>query len=66
MSTKYKLGEKYLIALTDGRDAAITITALHWIDDQLMYTIDGQSCCGRVHELVTEKFLDDSIVRGAI
>lgn len=63
---KYNLGEKYLIALVDGREATVTITTLHWIDDQPMYTIDGRSDCGLIHELVTEQFLNDSIIRGAI
>ena len=59
---KYNIGEKYLIALADGRDAAITITNV--VDD--MYAIHGRSCCGMIHEVVTEQFLDENIVRGAV
>ena len=63
---KYKLYEKYLIALVDGREATITIVTVHMIDGRPMYTIDGRSDCGPICELVTEQFLDDSIIRGAI
>lgn len=59
---KYKINDKYLIALSDGRDAAIIITD---IKDNI-YVISGKSCCGFIYEEVTEQFLDDSIVRGAI